>query len=44
MGQIIGSNDLLIASIVVAQKGILITHNTAEFKRISGLIVTDWVL
>jgi tRNA(fMet)-specific endonuclease VapC len=42
-GIIIGSNDLLIASIAAAHKGILITHNTKEFERISGLRIEDWV-
>jgi tRNA(fMet)-specific endonuclease VapC len=42
-GIIIGSNDLLIASIVLAHDGILITHNTKEFKRVSGLKIEDWV-
>jgi tRNA(fMet)-specific endonuclease VapC len=42
-GIIIGSNDLLIASIVLAHNGILITHNTKEFERISGLHIEDWV-
>jgi tRNA(fMet)-specific endonuclease VapC len=42
-GIIIGSNDLFIASIVLAHDGILITHNTKEFKRVSGLKIEDWV-
>jgi tRNA(fMet)-specific endonuclease VapC len=42
-GTIIGSNDLFIASIVLAHNGILVTHNTNEFKRIYGLNVEDWV-
>jgi tRNA(fMet)-specific endonuclease VapC len=42
-GIIIGSNDLFIASITAAHKGILITHNTKEFERISGLRIEDWV-
>jgi tRNA(fMet)-specific endonuclease VapC len=41
-GVIIGSNDLFIASIVLAHKGILVTHNTKEFERISGLFIEDW--
>jgi predicted nucleic acid-binding protein len=40
---IIGSNDLFIASIVLAHNGILVTHNTDEFKRVSGLKIDDWV-
>jgi tRNA(fMet)-specific endonuclease VapC len=42
-GTIIGSNDLFIASIVLAHDGILITHNTKEFERVSGLKIEDWV-
>lgn len=39
----IGPNDLMIASIVKAHNGILITHNTKEFSRIYGLHLEDWV-
>jgi tRNA(fMet)-specific endonuclease VapC len=42
-GFIIGSNDLFIASIVLAHNGILVTHNTKEFERINGLHIEDWV-
>ena len=41
-GTPIGPNDLLIASIAVANQIILITHNTSEFGRVEGLIVEDW--
>lgn len=41
-GQIIGNNDMLIAATVVANGGILVTHNTDEFSRISGLQTEDW--
>ena len=43
-GQIIGTNDLLIAATVMAENGVLVTHNTREFSRISGLAVEDWTL
>ena len=43
-GQIIGANDLLIAATVMAENGVLVTHNTREFSRISGLAVEDWTL
>ena len=43
-GRIIGPNDLIIAATVMAHKGILITHNTKEFKQISGLEIEDWVI
>jgi tRNA(fMet)-specific endonuclease VapC len=42
-GDIIGPNDLFIASIVLAHNGILVTHNTSEFKRIPGLKTEDWI-
>ncbi len=41
-GQIIGPNDLILAATVVAHKGILITNNLSEFKRIKGLKIEDW--
>jgi tRNA(fMet)-specific endonuclease VapC len=42
-GEVIGPNDLLIASIVKFNEGIIVTHNVKEFKRIEGLKVDDWV-
>jgi tRNA(fMet)-specific endonuclease VapC len=42
-GEVIGPNDLLIASIVKFNEGIIVTHNIKEFKRIDGLKVDDWV-
>lgn len=41
-GSIIGFNDLIIASIVKADNGILVTHNTNEFSRVKGLMLEDW--
>lgn len=41
-GTPIGPNDLLIASIALANQLILVTHNTREFGRISGLQLEDW--
>ena len=41
-GQLIGPNDLLIASTVLAHQGTLITHNMDEFKRIGHLKIQDW--
>ncbi len=43
VGNIIGGNDLLIASIVLANNGILVTHNTKEFNRVENLIIEDWL-
>jgi len=42
-GELVGPNDLLIASIVKFHEGILVTHNVREFKRIKGLKIEDWV-
>ena len=43
-GTQIGPNDYLIASIALANKLILVTHNTKEFSRVSGLSLEDWEL
>ncbi len=41
-GTPIGPNDLMIASIALAHKLILVTHNTSEFARVPGLLIEDW--
>lgn len=41
-GTIIGAHDLLIASIAVANRLVLVTHNSGEFARIPGLLIEDW--
>ena len=41
-GNIIGPNDLLIASIAKAFDVTLVTNNTNEFSRITGLRIVDW--
>ena|SRR5260221_12644229 len=41
-GKPIGPNDMLIAAIAIANNLILITHNTNEFSRITGLKLEDW--
>jgi len=41
-GQLIGPNDLLIAATALAHGAILVTHNTAEFSRVPGLLLEDW--
>jgi len=43
-GIIIGPNDIIIASIVKANNGVLITNNTKEFARVKGLNIMDWSL
>jgi tRNA(fMet)-specific endonuclease VapC len=41
-GTPIGPNDLLIASIALAQDLTLVTHNLSEFGRVQGLRIEDW--
>ena len=43
-GTLIGPNDLMIAAITLANNLILVTHNTAEYSRVSGLRLEDWEL
>ncbi len=40
--RLIGPNDMLIAAVARAHNAILITHNTREFSRITGLQLDDW--
>jgi len=42
LGSPIGPNDVLIASIALANNLILVTHNTREFSRVAGLSIEDW--
>jgi tRNA(fMet)-specific endonuclease VapC len=42
LGRIIGSNDLQIAAIALANGLTLVTHNTAEFSRVPQLLLEDW--
>ena len=41
-GTIISERDLQIASIAMAKKLIVVTHNVKEFERIKNLTVEDW--
>jgi tRNA(fMet)-specific endonuclease VapC len=41
-GQAIGPNDTMIAAIALANGLTVVTHNTAEFSRVSGLLIEDW--
>lgn len=43
-GQMIGPNDLMIAAIAKDNGLTLVTHNTSEFSRVSGLLFVDWTL
>jgi tRNA(fMet)-specific endonuclease VapC len=42
-GQIIGANDLLIAAHALEQEATLVTDNVAEFQRVTGLHIENWV-
>ena len=44
VGTMIGSNDLFIAAIAVANGCTLVTHNTGEFSRVPALTLEDWQL
>lgn len=41
-GQRIGPHDLMIAGTALACNCRLVTHNTAEFSRVTGLKIEDW--
>jgi len=41
-GQIIGAYDLLIAAHALSKNLILVTNNTSEFSRITGLSLQNW--
>ena len=42
MGKPIGAYDVQIAGMAMANDLILVTHNTGEFGRVSGLKLEDW--
>lgn len=41
-GKPVGPNDLLIAATARAHDAVLVTHNTREFSRITGMRMEDW--
>jgi len=41
-GNTIGFNDVIIAATVLAHNGTLVTNNSGEFSRISGLNLENW--
>jgi tRNA(fMet)-specific endonuclease VapC len=41
-GQMIGSNDLMIAATAIANKVTLVTNNVGEFSRVPELLLEDW--
>jgi tRNA(fMet)-specific endonuclease VapC len=42
-GQLIGANDLFIAAHALEQEATLVTDNVAEFQRVPGLHIENWV-
>jgi len=42
MGKPIGGNDMIIAAIVRANSGILVTNNTKEFACVERIVLEDW--
>lgn len=42
-GQLIGSNDLLIAAHALSLGATLVTDNVREFERVDGLFVENWL-
>ncbi|MGG6269867.1 type II toxin-antitoxin system VapC family toxin [Leptolyngbya sp. AN03gr2] len=38
----VGTQDLRIASIVLAQDGVLLTRNLRDFEKVPGLRIQDW--
>jgi tRNA(fMet)-specific endonuclease VapC len=43
-GALIGANDLFIAAHARALELTLVTNNTTEFERVSGLVIENWTL
>lgn len=41
-GEILDDADILIASISLAHRRVLVTHNAKHFRRIPGLTIEDW--
>jgi tRNA(fMet)-specific endonuclease VapC len=40
----VGSQDLRIAAIVMANDGILVTRNRRDFEKVPNLSITDWTI
>ena len=41
-GTLIGPNDMMIAATARARDAVLVTNNTDEFRRATGLRLVDW--
>lgn len=41
--RLIGERDLLIASIGLARRLVIVTHDVSEFGRVPGLEISDWL-
>jgi len=42
-GEPIGANDYLVAAIVAAEHGLLVTGNVREFRKVPGLKLENWL-
>jgi len=40
----VGTQDMRIASIVIAHNGILLTRNRRDFEKIPNLLIEDWTV
>jgi len=43
LGRLQGEFDMLIGSVAVAHRMTLVTHNTAHFSSMAGIVLADWV-
>ena len=43
-GMIMGPNDYIIAAIVLAKNGVLVTNNTKEFEKVKNLKLENWTV
>ena len=43
LGRLQGEFDMLIGSVAVAHRLTLVTHNTAHFASMAGIVLADWV-
>jgi len=43
-GKLIGEADILVAGIVLAHDGVLVTNNVDHFQRVPNLKVENWLM